>query len=70
MDLWMMHESRSAELKQAERERQIRCALSDGRCWRHRIALSCGVLLLRFARRLIAYGRTQAPPAMSAPPRI
>jgi len=68
MDLWMLHQSHEAERAQAQRELQIRCELTDGRCWRRRIALRCGLLLLRAGRRLIAYGRAHASPSVPAPP--
>lgn len=70
MDLWMMHESRKAELEQAQRELQIRCELGDGSCWRRKLALRCGLVLLRAGRRLIAYGRPQASSTMALPPKI
>lgn len=64
MDLWMLHESRNAEREQAQRERRMQCSRTDRQCWKRRIALRCGLLLLRTGRRLIAYGR---PSGSSAP---
>lgn len=60
MDHWMDYESQAIDRRNAARQRQIQHVLHESlghHCWRRRAALRCGLLLLRYARRLIAYGK-------------
>lgn len=62
MDLWMLYESGESERAgQRSREQQQRVLdQTDPRQgWSRRTALRCGLLLLRWSRRLIRYGRPQ-----------
>ena len=60
MDYWMEYQTKAIDRRNAARQRQIRFLLHESlghQCWQQRAAFQCGLLLLRFARRLIAYGK-------------
>lgn len=73
MDPWMEYQSKAWDRREAERQRAVRRLLrehSPQRAWRKRTALRCGLLLMRCARRLIAYGKPQPehrPPLHQTP---
>lgn len=59
MDLWMDYESKAWDRREAERQRAMQRLLHEKQrqYWHRRTALRCGLVLMRCARRLIAYGK-------------